>query len=263
MGEIFISYARKDRRIADKLSAELHRRGIEVWIDCDDIGGGDAWRAAISNAIRNCDAFLVLLTPRAVTSRNVAKELALAERHKRRIIPVMYEACEIPAGIDYQLMDLHWVDFAEEDAMEKLERALLPKEQRDAAQPVPQPDTSAVPAPTNPFPPKQAHRALRDILPGEWQIQVTNLANGIVAQIRLRLDRDGMFSGQITAALVTMNLKGEWECNVPDQIMLVGKQSDGFLAIPYQTVIQFTRIEPDELSGVTGAGKIVAWERIG
>jgi hypothetical protein len=89
MGKIFISYSRKDKGFVDGLVQDLGENGFEVWIDREDIVGGERWRAQIVEAIRSCDAFLIILSPQSVASDNIAKELALAEKNKRRIIPVV------------------------------------------------------------------------------------------------------------------------------------------------------------------------------
>ena len=63
MDEIFISYSRTDSQFVDALIGEFDRRGLKVWIDRESIEGGAAWRAAISEAIRECRAFLLVLSP--------------------------------------------------------------------------------------------------------------------------------------------------------------------------------------------------------
>lgn len=112
MNEIFISYSRQNTGFVDKLVQELEKRGLSIWMDREDIRGGTAWRAAISNAIRSCDAFIIVLSQQSAASKNVTKELALADTHNKVIIPIRYQACEIPPKIEYQLAGLQIVDFA-------------------------------------------------------------------------------------------------------------------------------------------------------
>jgi len=57
----------------------------------------------------------------------VSKELAVATKYDRRILPVMYQACEIPDKMEYDLAELQWADFHSlpfDDALDKLLRAL-------------------------------------------------------------------------------------------------------------------------------------------
>ena len=112
MGHIFISYSRQDCDFVDKLITELAEQDFNTWRDTDNIGGGAAWRAAISRAIRNCEAFLVVLSPQSVASKNVVKELSLADEHRRPIVPVRFQEFESLPEIEYQLSGLQWVDFS-------------------------------------------------------------------------------------------------------------------------------------------------------
>src|SRR5687767_7287152 len=122
MSEAFISYSRADSAFADKLLQDLEKRGIDVWIDRDNIEGGAAWRAAISAAIRSCRAFILILSPRSTQSGQVSKELSVAEAHSRLIIPVVLESCDIPPGMELQLSELQWISFAEQPYDAALER---------------------------------------------------------------------------------------------------------------------------------------------
>jgi hypothetical protein len=127
MNHIFISYSRRDSEFVDRLIAALERYGFSTWEDVKALAGGDVWKAAISKAVRECDAFLVILSPQSASSENVSKELAIATKHARRIVPVMYEACKIPDKMEYDLAELQWADFVGptfDEALEKLVRAL-------------------------------------------------------------------------------------------------------------------------------------------
>ncbi|MEK7277268.1 MAG: TIR domain-containing protein [Chloroflexota bacterium] len=127
MAEIFISYSRKDIEFVDWLHQELTSRGYDVWLDREDIGAGDSWRKQISQGIRESPIFVLVISPNAVASENVTKEVSLADSHKRRIIPVVFEMVEIPATLEYQLSDLQRVDFANkepDEALDYLEEAI-------------------------------------------------------------------------------------------------------------------------------------------
>jgi hypothetical protein len=127
MGHLFISYSRRDAEFVDRLVAALEQYGFRTWKDVNAIVGGEVWKASISRAVRECDAFLVVLSPQSAGSPNVAKELAVGTKHGRVILPVLYQPCEIPDKMDYDLAELQWVNFSEGsfgDAFEKLVRAL-------------------------------------------------------------------------------------------------------------------------------------------
>jgi len=60
MAKLFLSYSRKDAAKAQRLCEWLEREGHEVWRDEDDISGGASFSAAIENALKDCDAVVVL-----------------------------------------------------------------------------------------------------------------------------------------------------------------------------------------------------------
>jgi hypothetical protein len=73
-----MSYARRDAAFVDRLTGALERRGFDVWLDRSDIVGGTAWDASISEALEDAAQVIVVLSPAALESEYVARELALA-----------------------------------------------------------------------------------------------------------------------------------------------------------------------------------------
>ena len=110
VSHVFISYARDDLQIADKLVERLESARHRVWIDREEIRGGEQWRQQIVSAIRSCDAFLVLLSHKSVLSKHVRKELDIADNADRLIVPVQVEHVDVPEGMEYQLAGLHVID---------------------------------------------------------------------------------------------------------------------------------------------------------
>ncbi|HSN45072.1 MAG TPA: toll/interleukin-1 receptor domain-containing protein [Casimicrobiaceae bacterium] len=136
MSHIFISYSRKDSEFVERLTQALELYGFTTWEDVKAIVGGDIWKAAISKAVRECDAFLLVLSPQSAGSDNVSKELAVATKHAHRVMPVMYQACKIPDKMEYDLAELQWTDFHDmpfDAAFENLVRALGGKPTVDLA----------------------------------------------------------------------------------------------------------------------------------
>ena len=124
---IFISYSRKNVNFVDRLVRSLEGLGFDCWVDRQDLEGGTIWREKVSLSIRKCQAFVLVISPDSMNSPIVAQEVSLAEFHGRTIIPLMYEVCDLPPGIDLQIHKLHWVNFAVnqyDDAMVQLETAL-------------------------------------------------------------------------------------------------------------------------------------------
>jgi hypothetical protein len=84
--QVFMSYARANRPIVEKLYAALTARGIQVWIDRSGLEPGtDDWEQAIRDAIRASWAVLFVASPDSRRSRYVKDELRIANMYKCRI----------------------------------------------------------------------------------------------------------------------------------------------------------------------------------
>ena len=59
---VFLSYASEDRSAARALRDTLAAAGLEVWLDEDELGGGEAWDTKIRNQIRTCTYFMPLIS---------------------------------------------------------------------------------------------------------------------------------------------------------------------------------------------------------
>ncbi len=126
-GHLFISYSRRDNQFVDRLISALDHRGLATWLDRSAIVGGEVWKASITQAIRDCAAFLIVLSPSSAGSENVPKELTLAGQHQRPIIPVRYQECALAPAMEYDLAELQFVDFIAKSfdaALDDLVRAI-------------------------------------------------------------------------------------------------------------------------------------------
>jgi hypothetical protein len=59
---VFISYASSDRAAARALRDCLAEAGLEVWLDEEELAGGEAWDAKIRNQIRTCTYFMPVIS---------------------------------------------------------------------------------------------------------------------------------------------------------------------------------------------------------
>jgi WD40 repeat protein len=92
---VFISYGRADRPYVDELAQRLKDTGISAWYDYE-IATGDRFAAVIEEKIRECAAFVVVLTPGAYRSEWVNKEINFAQKRNKPIYPIMLQHCELP-----------------------------------------------------------------------------------------------------------------------------------------------------------------------
>jgi len=93
---VFLSYARPDRALADRLLADLERAGHSCWLDTSDIPGGEDWIAAIADGLGRAYAVLTLVTEAANRSDWVRREFLYAERLGKPVIPLMAGDCPLP-----------------------------------------------------------------------------------------------------------------------------------------------------------------------
>jgi TolB-like protein len=59
---IFLSYAREDSAIADRIAEALRSHGLEVWFDQNELRGGEAWDQKIRTQIRTCALFIAIVS---------------------------------------------------------------------------------------------------------------------------------------------------------------------------------------------------------
>ena len=98
--KVFLSYADRDDKLAEGLRIELEKGGFEVWDPVARLTPGDNWALEQGKALKDAEAIVVLLSPAALASDHVKREIdyALGEpRFKGRLIPVVVRPVkEIP-----------------------------------------------------------------------------------------------------------------------------------------------------------------------
>jgi hypothetical protein len=75
--KVFVSYANQDRLFAMRLVTDLKAGGAEVWWDVAGIDEGDFLRK-IDEALQKCNWFVFVLTPNAIASTWVQREVYAA-----------------------------------------------------------------------------------------------------------------------------------------------------------------------------------------
>jgi len=90
--KVFLSYSPKDSDLAKQVTSELIKNGLEVWNAETEIFPGDNWAEKVSDALKNCDAMVVLITPESLESKTVKHEIEYAlgnNSYNNRLIPVL------------------------------------------------------------------------------------------------------------------------------------------------------------------------------
>src|SRR5512134_1539487 len=88
--DIFISYSRRDQEFVSRLASDLNAQVAGVWFDQSAIQPGEKWRDEIMEGIRDCKAFILVLSPDAMESRYVREEVNKALELGKTIFPVIY-----------------------------------------------------------------------------------------------------------------------------------------------------------------------------
>jgi hypothetical protein len=85
-----------------------------VWYSATNIQGAQQWHDEIGDALERCDWFIVMLSPQAVRSRWVKRELLFAlndARYEERIVPASLKTCDWKA-LSWTLGALQMVDLS-------------------------------------------------------------------------------------------------------------------------------------------------------
>ena len=106
----FMSYSREDASLQGRIIAELRARGINIWVDIENlIPGSPAWEREIERAIRSAAGLVVLLSPDSHDSEWVRREISFAEQNSKRIFPVLIGGNE-DDSVPLRLSSHHRVD---------------------------------------------------------------------------------------------------------------------------------------------------------
>lgn len=103
MADVFISYKREDRLVAQRLSGALQQLGFEVWWDFELLSG-ENFRRAIRAVIDQCKATVVIWSQRSVESSFVLDESSYALR-RGTLCPTRIDAVELPFGFGQVQVD--------------------------------------------------------------------------------------------------------------------------------------------------------------
>jgi hypothetical protein len=88
MRDIFISYVEEDNRITTELAEGLEEAGYSVWYyERDGEIGGD-YLLQTKNAIEQCQAFLLIISPKSVSSNQVDIEVVRAHETDKHFFPL-------------------------------------------------------------------------------------------------------------------------------------------------------------------------------
>jgi TIR domain len=124
--DAFLSYAREDSEfVVEYLRTKLQARGLQVWVDVEDILGGAKWHDRVKRGIEACKAFVFVISPDSLASDHCREELEDAIALNKLIIPIMYRDVGEGVTLPPSVADAEWVFLREEnDPTTGLERLI-------------------------------------------------------------------------------------------------------------------------------------------
>jgi photosystem II stability/assembly factor-like uncharacterized protein len=107
---VFISYASKDREVANAVCQALETKGVNCWMAPRDVLPGMEYAAAIIDALNSCQVFLVIFSETSNSSPQVAREVERAISKNRTVLTFRIDNTALSKAMEYYLSDRHWMD---------------------------------------------------------------------------------------------------------------------------------------------------------
>lgn len=145
--DFFLSYRRTDQALARQLVEALRARGGRVWWD-EHIEGGEDWREVIVANLEVSQTLVILFSDACNSSRQLRKELAIADLLDKPVIPVLIEPTTPRGHYLYELATRNWLQIHPnpESRIEELSTRLM-AELGPGPAPLPEPRQGALPEP--------------------------------------------------------------------------------------------------------------------
>lgn len=121
---LFISYSHSDAaRIAPHVRA-LHDSSIALWYD-SGIPSGSEWDSVIESRIAKCRALVLFLSPRAVASKYVRREVKFADALNKPLVSIVLEPVTLREGLHMLLTQYQMVDAGVPDIAAAVRQAMI------------------------------------------------------------------------------------------------------------------------------------------
>ena len=133
--DVFVSYARTNRPVAEQLADALNASGLQVWWD-SDLSAGSEFAAVIEAKLLGAAVVIVMWSADSVRSAFVRDESSRALKHNK-LLPVRIEDIELPLGFgQLHTLDLFdWDGDADHPAFQKLLLEVRRRRQRGPVDP--------------------------------------------------------------------------------------------------------------------------------
>ena len=125
--DVFISYSRKDMEAAKLICSLLNKIKLSFWIDVNGVYSGNNYKEEIVKAIQHSKIMIFLSSENSNKSVNVIKEINLADKYNKIIIPVRLDRYPMDPAIEYDLSSIDCIEMQsfDQSSMTKLQNAII------------------------------------------------------------------------------------------------------------------------------------------
>ncbi|MDX2139903.1 MAG: TIR domain-containing protein [Chloroflexota bacterium] len=95
----FVSYSRKDVDIVREFVDKLRIKGVETWIDIDQLSPGVEWAKHISKALHNATGLILFISSASLKSDWVMREFQYIFERGEKVYPILLEDTELPFNL--------------------------------------------------------------------------------------------------------------------------------------------------------------------
>ncbi len=287
--DVFLSHNGKAKPAIRQLKQRLVAEQLNVWLDEDELRPGIPWQELLEAGIRASQSVVVAVGKDGLgpwEDQEMQGALRLAANDRRPVIPVLLPGCPEQPELPMFLGNRTWVDlragFEDAAGMENLLWGITGKKPKRHGHPAAKPATAVEHEPaedsveeevedepeqeeTGPDDSQSRPATLLEILPGTWHITIRMPFQPMpIGELQIQLFPTGQFQGQLNNAMGSTAVQGQWQANpVMNQIGLQGFQTNGFQTMPYAVLLQVNGFDPSHISGASGVGEQVEWNRVG
>lgn len=108
-GAVFISYSSRDDALARRIVGVLDAAGVQSWFAPRDINPARTYASQITEAISRSSALLALVTENSRDNKNVIREVDLAYRKDKELVPVVVTSRGLGSELEYYFGPLHQI----------------------------------------------------------------------------------------------------------------------------------------------------------
>jgi hypothetical protein len=116
---LFVSYSHADNLAVVPVVEAVQAQGRSVWIDNKGINTGESWAGEIVRAIKGAKGVIVMCSKQAFESDHVKREVYLADRYKKPMVPVFIEAAAPPEDFEYFFAGVQWLELHKTPAADR------------------------------------------------------------------------------------------------------------------------------------------------